>query len=193
MTENNKGQAKPRTATDSLSILHGQAKRLVEVLDGIRHELRDKSLLVPPAELGIALGYILSSGYKTFRALCKVCDVGEPWGQQGLVFSRMLFENYVTARWLAARPSERANLFIEFSHIAEVQSALIKGEIDNSFLAEGGAVPEGKSELHRQFFRVLPLFRKLKPGQGITKEQVLRQKWTDRFLPTMITDLDKKS
>ncbi len=176
----------------SLRDVQSLAHRLKVAFDPVRMVLRDKSVEAKPKVLGVALGYILTSAFKTFSALVKVCDVGEPWGLQGMVFSRMLFENYVTARWLAARPAERAKLFIEFGHIAEVQSALIKGEFDNRFFARGHVAPGGRSQLRGQFFRVLPLFCKLKPGQGITKKQVLRQKWTYKSLPCMIKDLGER-
>jgi len=150
-------------------------------------------MAVTPKTFGVALGYIFVSAYKTFRALCKVCDVEESWGQQGLVFSRMLFENYVTAKWLAACPSERSERFIEFGHIAEVQSALIKGQIDDGFFVQGAVPPSEFTEIHRQFFRVLPKFAKRNNKQRLTKDDVLRMRWTKTSVLSMVKNLNEPS
>ena len=148
---------------------------------------------VEPRALGVALSYIFVSAYKTFRALRKVCDPSEPWGQHGLVFSRMLFENFVTARWIALNPDERANRFVQFEHITEVQSAFVQGQLSDNFLNQGQQLPADVERRWKRdvFFQVLPQYRK--PQNVRCKKDVLTLRWTDCGMPRMLKDLDDAS
>ena len=161
---------------------------IISKLDMVRPLLKAKVLQAPDRKLALALAYIFVSAYKTFRALYKLSDPAEAWGHQASLFARMLFENFVTARWIADVPQERASLFVDFEPISEVQAALLKRELEETFLNPQIEVsPEIAAKWRREeFFRVLPMYSK---EQVRTKKDLSYVFWTKKKTPSMIHEL----
>jgi hypothetical protein len=173
----------------NLCRLHEHASRFLKVLEGIQPSLQAHALNVEPRDFGIVLALFYVQAIKTFRALHKLTSPEEPLGLHGFVLSRMLFENCVTAYWIAALPKERSELFLEFEFIAEVQKGIICRRIDDSFFDPAKEIQKEIAEQfqRRQFFDTLPKFTEKSVR---TRSDLFRLRWTDKQLSGMVADPD---
>jgi hypothetical protein len=164
------------------------ADNLVRVVDPIRPQLQEKIPKNETRALGIAVTYIFVTAYKTFQSLRKVCEPPDSWGQQALVYSRILFENYITVRWIAADPNVRATQFVKFDIISQIQGFFITGGLDESFVKGGTPLSPSLLRLRTKFLELLPLYD-IDPTSVRSRKDILKLRWTKKELFGMISDL----